>query len=135
MIRPVAMSNPVQFKGYTITGGEPDKEEKNITEEPKKKSGFTNNERNIFIAGAFLGAVMGIGGTILGDKTQMKSMMTDMQEEFVYGVDSMIVEDATDDKIPDVILVGKDGISTVYDMHNNKVFFDMQGDRIEKIHP
>ena len=131
MIRPLSMGNPIQFKGYTITGG--DDEQINSKEQSKKKSGLTESEKKIFLAGAFLGAVMGVGGTMLNDTIKMNSMIKDMQEEVAFGTDSIKIEDVTDDDVPEIILVGSDGNSTIYDMNKNKVFIDMDGDRVEKI--
>lgn len=134
MIRPLAMSNPVQFKGYTIMG--PDDDENSIPgkENKNKKTGLTSNEKKIFLAGAFLGAMMGVGGTMIADKSQLNSLMRDMQGEYQMGeVDSLIVEDVTEDKIPDIILVGNNGISTIYDMSKDKVFYTDGNEKIEKI--
>ena len=137
MIRPLTMSNSIHFGGYTITGGDNEKQENQssqTTEQPSKKFGLTNNEKNIFLAGAFLGAVMGIGGTMLHNASQTESFMNDMKEETLMGkIDTLKVEDVTDDKVPDIILVGDDGISTIYDVKNNKVLLNMDGDMIEKI--
>ena len=132
MIRPLAMSNPVQFKGCTIMG--PDDDENPIPSKENKKTGLTNNEKKIFLAGAFLGAMMGVGGTMIADKSQMHSLLRDMQGEYQMGeIDSLIVEDVTDDKVPDIILVGNDGMSTIYDMSKDKVFYTDGDEKIEKI--
>ena len=132
MIRPIGISNPVKFKGYNDLG---DEDKKIYSKEKKDKFGLTKSEKNIFLAGAFIGAIMGIGGTTLIDKTQIRSMMKNMQSELKEGgIDSLRVEDVTDDKVSDIILVGNDGVSTIYDINTNKIYYEMNGDRVEIDH-
>lgn len=129
MIRPIGYNNSVSF-GHIIEGHN----NKIIYSKAdnERKYGLTKSEKNIFLAGAFLGATLGIGGTYIYQDSKVKSMMLDAQEELQQGVDSLIVKDLTDDDVPEIILVGNDGCSSVYDMRSKKVFLKMGDDMIEK---
>ena len=132
MIRPVGMGK-VNFKGYTEIGGGDKKPEKNEQQKPKTR-GLTKNEKNIFMAGAMLGAMMGVVGTNLYNDNQTKDMINDMKMELDACHDQdLIIEDVTGDKVPDIIFEDMYGDAVYYDFMKHDVRLKMGDETIEKL--
>ena len=134
MIRPVGMGC-VSFKSKTIMGGTgTNTEPKNEEEKPQKTRGLTRNERNIFLAGAFVGAVTGIGGYALYDNIETEKMLNDMKMELDACHDQeLIIEDVTGDNIPDIMLKDLNDDAVYYDFMKNKAYLRMGDETIDKL--
>lgn len=136
MIRPLTMSQPVYFKAKTIDGGSPRKtkhfeEIQNNAEDLRQKS-IKDKVQSAFLIGTAVGSIISATGAALYNNHEMESMLNEMAAEVAYdSVDSLGVKDLTKDEFPDIILYGKDGASTVYDMKNNNVFVNMDDELIE----
>ena len=132
MIRPVGMGK-VNFKGYTEIGGGDKKPKENEQVKPKTR-GLTKSEKNIFVAGALLGAMMGVVGTNLYNDNQTKDMINDMKMELDACHDQdLIIEDVTGDKVPDIIFEDMYGDAVYYDFMKHNVLLRMGDETEEKI--
>lgn len=144
MFRPVSMTNNMtSFKGYTIVGGD-DKSEKKITSPDNKekldKAMSSSIERekialqNGLMAGMFFGTILATTGTAIYKDNQINNLMKDIAAESTYeGVDSFKVEDVNSDEVPEFILIDKNGDKTAYDFTTGKIYFDEDGELIEKM--
>lgn len=132
MIRPLNISNNIHFGAKTIMGGAPsDKNEIPDNEKPSKTGYRKEDVKAAFLIGAAIGTMVAAGGTTAYKDSQTDRMLREIAAESVYGVDSMKVENLTDDSTPEIILFGKDGAATVYDFGSNKSFVKFDDDMIE----
>lgn len=134
MIKPVEMGK-VNFNGYTILGEKSDKTDKskNVSK-PENTRTLTKSEKNIFVAGALLGAMMGVVGTNLYNDNQTKDMINDMKMELDACHDQdLIIEDVTGDKVPDIIFEDMYGDAVYYDFMKHNVLLRMGDETEEKI--
>lgn len=134
MIKPVEMGK-VNFNGYTVIGEKSDKTDKskNVSK-PENTRTLTKSEKNIFVAGALLGAMMGVVGTNLYNDNQTKDMINDMKMELDACHDQdLIIEDVTGDKVPDIIFKDMYGDAVYYDFMKHNVLLRMGDETEEKI--
>ncbi len=134
MIKPVEMGK-VNFNGYTILGEKSDEtnKSKNVSK-PENTRSLTKSEKNIFVAGALLGAMMGVVGTNLYNDNQTKDMINDMKMELDACHDQdLIIEDVTGDKVPDIIFEDMYGDAVYYDFMKHNVLLRMGDETEEKI--
>lgn len=135
MIRPVSMARPC-FTARTIMGGENEtkKTENNEKQADTHTRGLTKGEKNIFLAGAFVGAVMGIGGTYLNNNIQTRNMLEDMKMELDASHDKdLIIEDRTGDKIPEIILEDMNGDVVYYDFMKHNAYLKIGDETVDKL--
>lgn len=131
MIRPVGMGC-VSFKSRTIMGGENSKSEPK-NEQEKQKRGLTRNEKNIFMAGAFVGAMMGVLGSNTYENIKTRDMMDDIKLELDTSHDQdLIIEDMTGDGVPDIMLKDMNDDAVYYDFMKNKAYLIMGNETIDK---
>ncbi len=136
MFRPLTMSQPVYFRAKTFEGGTPNnktelKDIKNNAEDLRQKS-MKEKVQNAFLIGTAVGTLLSGAGTSLYKNYEMESMLNEMATEVAEdNVDSLEIKDITKDKFPDIILHGKDGASTVYDIKHNDAFISMDNELIE----
>ena len=133
MIRPVGMGK-VNFKGYTIIGGDDPKPKENEQEKPKTR-GLTKSEKNIVMAGARLGAIMGVGGTHLYNNIQTKDMIEDMKMELDACHDQdIVIKDVTGDEIPDIVFEDMYGDAVYYDFMKHDVSLRIGDEKVKKMY-
>ena len=83
---------------------------------------------------AIASACFGIASTNVYNDYQNKQLIQDMMQEYKQDdTKSLKIEDLNKDNTPEIILEKKDGAKVVYDIKNNYVNFDFDGEKIEKI--
>ncbi len=135
MIRPVSMGKQ-NFTARTILGW-PKKPKENIEEpiKPEKTRGLTRNERNIFLAGAFIGAAMGVGGSMMYDNSQTKDLLNDIQEEITADSTQTIkIKDMNLDNVPEIVVETENGDAVYYDFMKHNAYIKMGNEEaVEKL--
>ncbi len=75
-----------------------------------------------------------IGAYQINDNLQKRELTADFIEEYNQDdTKSLKVEDINDDNIPEYIIEKNDGVKCVYDYGNNSIYYDIDGEKIEKI--
>ncbi len=87
-----------------------------------------------YIVQGMLVTVPIMGGYQVYDNIQKQDMMKDFKEEYNQDdTKSLEIHDINDDNSPEYIIEKTDGVKCVYDFRHHDVYFDIDGDRIEKI--
>lgn len=136
MIRPVTMNSRIPFKAKSFEtstdSGKTDFNEINNMAEALRKKSARDKLQNAFLIGTTVGALAGATSMNLYKDFQTNELLKEMAAEIAYGTESIDIKDMTKDNIPDVILIGSDGASTVYDMKNNDILINMDGELIRQ---
>lgn len=83
---------------------------------------------------AVASACFGIASTNVYNDYQNKQLIQDMMQEYKQeDTKSLKIEDLNKDNTPEIIIEKKDGAKVVYDIKNNYVNFDFDGEKVEKI--
>ena len=97
----------------------------NKEEDSGKRKGLSTGEKNSLLAGMFIGALMATTGTYVYNNSQNKEMIKIMQEELTYGKDQTLkIEDATKDELPDIVLEDSAGHKTVFDFAEHNIYIN-----------
>ena len=138
MLKPLTMNHPVHFGAKTTEGGSPNNksnfdEIQNNAKDLREKS-TSEKVKSALLIGTAIGTLIGGCGTNFYKNSEINNMLNEMAAEVTYGeIDSLGVKDITKDGNPDIILYGKDGASTVYDMKNNNILIDTGDELVEQI--
>ena len=83
---------------------------------------------------AVASACFGMASTNVYNDYQNEQLIQDMMQEYKHDdTKSLKIEDLNKDNTPEIIIEKKDGAKVVYDIKNNDISFDIDGDKIEKI--
>lgn len=129
MIKPVSLvQNNVYFGIKRLEGGD------YKTKKPKPE--LSNTQKTVdkgFYTGMMLSAILGAVAANIYKDNQINNMLQDIAKETVYDeFDCLKIEDMTEDKVPDIVLIDKNGDKTVYDITSGQVYIEEQGELIEK---
>lgn len=96
------------------------------------------DDKNKFVGATIIGAIMaaGVGGVVTGQlkEYESKKLIEDMAEEYSQeDTKSLKIEDLNNDKTKEIIIEKQDGTKCVYDLKNNQIYFDIDGEKIEKL--
>ena len=140
MIRPISFSaNSMNFKGYTVTGGEPDEKPvktiKEIEYIPVVDSHTRKQDiKNSLCVGALAGAIIAGASVSMYKDHQIKDLLNDMAEEMSQAdLDTIKVQDITKDSIPEIVLQEHNGTEVVYDLTSGAIYYKDGSDIVEKI--
>ena len=136
MIRPLTMSNNICFRAKTIEGGE----NKSL---PKPTPDFFTEARdpherkqdikNSLCVGALCGAILAGASVSMYKDHQIKDLLNDMNEEIGFeNFDSLKIEDATKDSVPDIVVIDNSGNETVYDLTSGSIYYKDGYELVEK---
>ena len=125
--------NKINFKGYTEIG-EGSQKTKNQDYSPCYDAHTRKQDiKNSLCVGALAGAIIATAGVSMYKDHQIKSLLNEMAEEMTEGVDSIKIQDITKDSIPEIVLMGNDGMESVYDLTSGSVYFKDGSDIVEKV--
>ncbi len=87
-----------------------------------------------YIAKGMIIAMPVIGIYQINDNLQKRELTADFIEEYNQDdTKSVKVEDVNGDNVPEYIIEKTDGVKCVYDYRNHSIYYDIEGDKIEKI--
>lgn len=128
MIRPVSLSNNY----FNFRGTNENRYDEPVKSKYKSVHDKRQDIKNGFVVGAMCGIILGTAGTSLYKDNQIDNLLKDMAAELTY-TDSVMVEDMTEDSVPDIILERSNGDKTIYDLTSGSIYLNEDGRLHEKI--
>ena len=130
MLRPLSASNTTpNFKGLTYTSDNSN----DFKTDSKSWKNMSPDLKNGFYAGLIMGTALATTGTVIYKDTQIDRMLKDVAATKVYEeADSFRIADMNEDKIPEFVLIDKNGDETVYDFTTGKIYLNENGELIDK---
>lgn len=122
---------PVSQKLTNFTSRKPKQPSKNPASLPNPQAKYTDKA---LLGMAVASACLGIGVANEYNDYQNKQLIQDMMQEYKQDdTKSLKIEDLNKDNTPEIIIEKNDGAKVVYDIKNNDIYFDIDGDKIEKL--